>query len=99
MTLRTFLLATTTATLLLTSVPIGLCAVVATQQRSSRIWEVFISLSSVSFLASMILAVASLVFCSVSFYRRDFGVGIFALWGGLLVFFSLWIFIGSINVH
>lgn len=96
MTLRKFLLTTTTASLLLTSVPIGLCAVVATQRHSSRIWEVFVS---VSLVASMILAVASLVSWSVSFYRRDFGVGIFALWGGLLVFFSLWIFIGSINVY
>jgi hypothetical protein len=98
MTLRTFLLTTTSASLLMTSVPIGICALVATQQHSSRIWDVFASLPWVWFPVSMLLAVASLVFCSVSFYRRDFGIGIFAFLGGLSVFFSLWI-MPSANVH
>jgi hypothetical protein len=91
MTLRKFLITTTTASLLMTSVPIGISAIVAIQQHSSRIWDVYDSLPLLWFPVSMLLAVASLVFCSVSFYRRDFGIGIFALLGGLSVFVSLWI--------
>ena len=99
MTLRTFLLTTTTASLLMTSVPIGICAIVANQQHSSRIWDVFDSLPWVWFPASMLLAVAALVFCSVGFYRRDFGVSMFALLGGSSVFFSLLVLEGSKSVY
>jgi hypothetical protein len=98
MTLRTFLFTTTSASLLMTSVPIGICALVATQQRSSRIWDVFASLPWVWFPVSMLLAVAAIVFCGVGFYRRDFGVSIFALLGGVSVFFSLYVLAGSISI-
>ncbi len=90
MTLRQFLITTTTVSLLMTSIPIGIGAIVAFQQHSSRIWDVYDSLPWIWFPVSMLLAVASLVFCSISFYRRDFGIGIFAFLGGLSVFFSLW---------
>ena len=98
MTLRMFLLTTTSASLLMTSVPIGICALVATQQHSSRTWDVFASLPWVWFPLSMLLAVAAIVSCGVGFYRRDFGVSIFALFGGLSVFFSLYVLAGSVSV-
>jgi hypothetical protein len=82
----------------MTSIPIGICAVVAAQHHSSRIWDVFAALPWIWFPVSMLLAVAALVFCSVGFYRRDFGVSIFALLGGVSVFFSLYILAGSISV-
>jgi hypothetical protein len=82
----------------MTSVPIGISAIVAISRHSSRIWDIVESLPWVWSPISMLLAVVSLVFCSVSFYRRDFGMGIFALLGGLSVFFSLWI-MPSANVH
>ena len=96
MTLRTFLLITTTASLLMTSVPIGICAIIAALWPSSRLSDVVGLLAWLGLPASL-LALAAFVFCGVGFYRRDFGVSIFALLGAVSVFFSLWHLARSIN--
>jgi hypothetical protein len=47
----------------------------------------------------MLLAVVAIVFCGVGFYRRDFGVSIFALLGGSSVFYSVLVLEGSKSVY
>jgi uncharacterized membrane protein YecN with MAPEG domain len=90
MTLRRFLVALTSASLCMTWLPAGVCFVVARLQHSNRAWGVFASFPRPWFKSALILAVVSLVLCGVSFYRRDFAVGFFALLGSLAVLSTHW---------
>jgi hypothetical protein len=90
MTLRKFLIGATSVSLCMTWLPAGICTIIAAQQHSDHIWYLFASVHYVWFLLALLLAAASLVLCAVSFYRRDFAVGCFALVGSLAVLSVGW---------
>jgi len=100
MTLRRFLIGATTASFLLTAVPIIVCALVAALQHSDAAWyaawhflDSVASFSTVWLLASILLPIAVLIFSTISFLRRDFMVGVFAVCGSLSALVCLWILI------
>ena len=88
MTLRTFLIKATTANLLFAWVPVIGCVLVGVIQRFRMAWEVLSCFPRIWATALAVSAVVTFVLSSISFYRRDFLVGLFALSGSFLVFFA-----------
>ena len=99
MTLQKFLLGATTLIVLTTSIPVAICGFVANRQHSDRAWDVVASLPRVYFGISMLVAVVVLILSPVSFYRGNFLVGAFALFGSLSVFFWFWVFMSHVSMH
>ena len=99
MTLRTFLIKATTANLLFAWIPVICCAIVAAIQHSERAWDVYPFFPALWSRVLMVLALATFVLSSVSFYRRDFVVGTFALVGSGLVFLSFWVAMRFVNTY
>jgi len=91
MTLRTFLIKATTANILFAWIPVIGCAILATIQHSSSAWDVFPFFPRFWHATLALLAVTTFVLGFISFYRRDFIVGTFAVGGSFLVFFAFWI--------
>jgi hypothetical protein len=51
------------------------------------------------FLASLLLALIAFIFCSVSFYRRDFLIGSYALLGGISAFVYIYVVVRATPIY
>ena len=80
-------------------VPLVIGTVVARRNYYSWAEAAFAFFPHVWFVASLLLALLAFVLCSVSFYRRDFIVGSYALLGSISAFVYVYLVGSSMPIY
>ena len=81
------------------AVPLIVGTLVARRRYYSWAEAAFASFPHFWLVASLLLALIAFIFCGVSFYRRDFLVGSYALLGGISAFACIYFVVRSMSIY
>jgi hypothetical protein len=99
MTFRLFLFSIATASLSILTLPVAIFWLISIRQHSTDIWERMGNFPSAWFLAAHLSTLLALLLSGVSFYRRDFIIGSYAIFASVLGFLSFAFFRSHVPIY